>query len=74
MGALKWELKVPGCPQWYMIAYNCRHFLRKFPFQKRPKGHKCAQLQTIVFEVAESDLKPPLESPHSDFPHGNFSA
>ena len=49
-------------------AYNCHHFAPKMPSQKRPKGHKCAQLQTIVHEC----LKPPFESPHLDFRHKFF--
>ena len=39
----------------------------KIPLQKGPKGHECAQVQTIA-RVAESGLRPPFESPRLDFP------
>ena len=54
MGALKWGLRI--------LVLNCAQLptsvviATKIPLQKRPKGHKCAQLQTIAHEC----LKPPF--------------
>ena len=41
---------------------------RKIPSQKGSKGHKRAQVQTIVHELQRVALSPPVESPHLDFP------
>ena len=59
MGALKWELRVHvfSCPQLPTTVIILR---RKFPSQKGPKGHKSAQLQTIVRELPRVALSPHL--------------
>ena len=40
------------------IAYDCHHFATKFPLQTGPKGHKCAQLLTIVHELRRVAVSP----------------
>ena len=50
------------------IAYDCRHFATKVPLRKGPKkAQKCTIVDDCA-QIAESGLKPPFESPHSDFP------
>ena len=52
------------CAQLFTVAYHCHHHAMKVLFTKRPKGHKCAQLQMIVHELQRAALSPLFESPH----------
>ena len=67
MGALKWGLRVLvfNCPQLPTVVIILQ---RKFPSQKGPKGHKSAQLQTIVRKLPRVALSPHLRAPIWTFP------
>ena len=57
------------CPQLATTTYDCRHFVTKVPLKKGPnKATKVQNCRRFVRKSTESDLKPPFESPHLDFP------
>ena len=59
MGALK-----GGLGYLSRIAYNCHHFATKnFLYKRAQKGHKCAQLQTVVHKLQRVALSPHLRAP-----------
>ena len=66
MGALIWGLRVLvlNCPQLPPAVIILQ---RKFRLQG-PKGHTCAQLQTIVHELLRVALSPRLRAPVWTFP------